>query len=295
LAVALATLASVGLGGNAALLRAIAQETRRLVATILQTKSPSYLVVTSKQGKPVVVSTPALLRQATQQEGFGRRPQEYLKALLTPGSQGGLYGGGPELTVLANALRRPISIYEMVPTDPSGMDEETQNRPPPICPIECVGTFGGGIFEDPLQTKLPVPSAVLRASSEDGVIPWSRGGRVNNSVTTTFTNGPSVNQKESNMEDSSNQEQQSTTLPTSTTATTPLENRNKNSPDNLPLPSTNPVTIMGGVDAGVSSMPGAYSWHLHILVVETGYVMPNGQAEKHACVLLPHQQPSPPS
>ena len=202
LAVALATLASVGLGGNDTLLNAIAQETRQLVATILQ-QTDGYLVVDVRQGKPVVVSTQALLKQATQQEGF-LSISEYLQALTTPGEQGGLYGGGPELTVLANALRRPISIYEVSssasPLSPDAL-LENMARGAITCPIECVGTFGNMIFDDPL---LSIPqSAVLQVS---------------------------------------------------------------HGPDGPPTPA----------------LPGAYSWHLHILVVETDY-----PGEKHACVLLP--------
>jgi len=111
----------------------------------------------------------------------GMNQDDYLAQLRLTGREGGLYGGGPELTVLTNVLRRPISIYELDTTKATTDDNEQS--------IQCQGIFGADIFDDPL-TKVP-ETAVLNAQPA-----------------------------------------------------------------------------------------GAYSWHLHILVVDVG-------TEKHACVLLP--------
>lgn len=181
LAVALASLTSLGLGGNDALLNSISQETRNVVANILESPSGN-LVVENKR----LVSTTSLLNSAAKQEGVS--PQEYLEMLRN----GTLYGGGPELTVLSNILRRPISIYELE-NDNDDSASPTLMQGERTQPIVCRGIFGSNTFRDTLQ-KVP-NSAILNAGNE--------------------------------------------------------------------------------------RMPGAYSWHLHILVVDT---VAN---EKHACVLLP--------
>ena len=202
LAVALAAATSMGLGGNDALLRAISRETREVVAQILETPSPGVLHITGKQAVKAV----DLLSSASNAEGLSK--EEYLTLLRKEGRDGGLYGGGPELTVLANVLRRPISIYELEEqqlrtsqqrrsgvTNESCIKNDSEKREQDLnddvfCNIVCKGSFGIGMFEDPC---LSIPNSA----------------------------------------------------------------------------------ILSGVQ------PGAYSWHLHILVL----LMPTG--EKHACVLLP--------
>jgi len=200
LAVALAAMTSMGLGGNDALLRAISRETRDIVASVFE--SEGNLVIEGKR----LVPARTLLKSAAQKEGVA--PERYLELLRKEGIDGGLYGGGPELAVLANVLRRPISIYELAddPVQNDGYDTKTANdegkddgeNQQQHQSIVCVGTFGESTFHDPLDA---VPnSAVL---------------------------------------------------------------------------SMNDV------------LPGAYSWHLHILVVDVS----SKKEEKHACVLLPqHQQ-----
>lgn len=64
---------------------------------------------------------------------------------------GGLYGGGPELTVLSNILRRPISIYHLKETQ--NADSQDNSRL-----LERMGVFGEGMFEDPGQT---IPDSVI--------------------------------------------------------------------------------------------------------------------------------------
>ena len=211
-AVALASFASVGLGGNNALLRAITKELRDLTARVLE-QGQGHLVIQGKR----LVKADDLLQQATRQEGLESK-DEYLRVLRLQGADGGLYGGGPELTVLCNLLRRPISIYELAKShkleesysnNSHGMTTNTtmttsisddESLPTAAsfenCPIVCKGTFGGPIFDDPLVS-------------------------VPNSAVTTL---------------------------------------------------------------GQTFLPGASSWHLHILVVETSPTL------KHACVLLPQRQ-----
>ena len=177
-ATALAAATSLGLGANMVLLRTIAKETRQVVASILESEGNLYI----EQSR--FVPARQLLKSAARQEGI--TPEEYLTLLRKEGSEGGLYGGGPELAVLSNVLRRPISVYELE-DDNSAVEAVEDNV---TCSrIVCKGIFGAPIFQDPCRS---IPdSAVL-----------------------------------SNLQ------------------------------------------------------PGAYSWHLHILVVDAG-------GEKHACVLLP--------
>lgn len=178
LAVALATATSMGLGGNDALLRAISKETRQVVASMLSLPSGNLYIQKGQR----LVTTRDLLVSSSHKEGI--TPDEYLRRLRLEGVEGGLYGGGPELAVLSNVLRRPISVYELDAT--SSISDDHNQR------IRCQGVFGAGVFEDPCVTSIS-NSAVLLAQQ-----------------------------------------------------------------------------------------PGAYSWHLHILVVDVG-------SEKHACVLLPQE------
>jgi hypothetical protein len=142
LAVALATLASMGLGGNDVLLKAISRETRQVVASVLQ--SQGNLVIQGNR----IVKTDTLVQSAARRESLSS--EEYLQLLVKEGVKGGLYGGGPELTVLSNILRRPISIYEI---DQTTTSKDSHSH------IQCVGVFGENFFHDPLE-KIP-DSAVL--------------------------------------------------------------------------------------------------------------------------------------
>ena len=91
------------------------------------------------------MSTQKLLQSAAAQEGL--HPKKYLRLLRKEGAEGGLHGGGPELTVLANVLRRPISIYELVSNDDTfgGANIEDENS----LSIECKGVFCKESFRDP--------------------------------------------------------------------------------------------------------------------------------------------------
>lgn len=160
LAVALATLTSVGLGGNDALLRSISRETRQVVATVLEADTGNLVIERNR-----LVPAKTLLKSAAKTEGLS--PEQYLTLLRKEGRNGGLYGGGPELTVLANVLRRPISIYELF------KDEDEDGRSPlepGVQPIQQVGVFGAETFPDPLQS---IPdSAVLSSTQPAGAYSW---------------------------------------------------------------------------------------------------------------------------
>lgn len=197
LAVALAALTSMGLGANNALLQAISREQRNVVASILESKTGSLVI----EGQRTVTTT-ALLKSAAAGEGL--TTDQYLTLLRKVGAEGGLYGGGPELTVLANVLRRPISIYEVAPDSDKDKSEHISQLAAgteingsiqsDVCRIECKGVFGQDAFHDPLAHVQD--SAILSSTLQ-------------------------------------------------------------------------------------REFQGAYSWHIHILVVDTS------SQEKHACVLLP--------
>lgn len=162
-AVVLASLTSMGLGGNGVLLRAISRETRAIVADILQT--PGNLVI---EGNRLVPACDLLL-SAAQQEQVS--PEVYLEKLQREGREGGLYGGGPELTVLSNVLRRPISIYEV---DSGRTLEMTSNNGEEISSsssiaIECKGVFGGDRFADPCAN---IPDSAILSGLQPGAYSW---------------------------------------------------------------------------------------------------------------------------
>ncbi len=151
LAVALAAATSMGIGGNDALLQAISRETRAVVAHVLSNKGNLLI----EPGR--IVSASDLLKSAARKERV--TPETYLELLKRPGNY--LYGGGPELAVLSNVLRRPISVYEMDTTAPS--------VPEGICPIQCMGIFGEGMFEDPCKN---IPNSAVLSGSQPGAYSW---------------------------------------------------------------------------------------------------------------------------
>ena len=174
LAVALAAATSMGLGGNDALLRAISRETRAVVAQVLSSEGTLYI-----DPKQPEVPAHKLLESAVKQEPGIETVEEYLEALRKEGRDGGLYGGGPELAVLANVLRRPISIYEVdkprlkkMVGESKENDKKVGDTDGSVFPIVCKGSFGEGIFEDPCLTSIG-DSAVLAASNaQPGAYSW---------------------------------------------------------------------------------------------------------------------------
>lgn len=108
------------------------------------------------------VSTAALLQSAARSEGIHVTPEEYIRRLRRVGRQGGLYGGGPELTVMSNLLRRPIYIYELDQKKQTASTESSQK----MYHIELKGIFGKDAFRDPLDRVRP-KSAVQEAG-----YPW---------------------------------------------------------------------------------------------------------------------------
>lgn len=162
LAVALATCSSMGLGGNYALLRAISNETRHVVAQVLSVEEGNLYV----EGKRIV-RVVDLLKSAARKENC--TPADYIEMIRC----GSLQGGGPELTVLSNVLRRPISVYEL------DMEHEEflsiWNRPgdekdvPDSCPIKCVGSFGQFFFQDPC---FQIPHSAILQGIQVGAFSW---------------------------------------------------------------------------------------------------------------------------
>ena len=182
-AVALGTMASMGLGGNAPLLQSVADEIRNVMAQILSSPKGNLYV----EGKRVMKVTNLLLGAS---EAEGLSPDEYITALTNRTLQ----GGGPELTILSNVLRRPISIYELddlkegdilddlkegdilddLKEGDIGCNEnENANSEscdiPNRCKIREVGLFGE-IFRDPCSS---IPdSAILSNTLQQGAYSW---------------------------------------------------------------------------------------------------------------------------
>ncbi|KAL3910959.1 MAG: hypothetical protein SGILL_007476 [Bacillariaceae sp.] len=173
LAVALAAATSMGLGGNDALLRAISRETRQVVAQVLSSEDGNLYI----DSKTKEVPASKLLQSAVKQEPNVETVEDYLEALRKEGRDGGLYGGGPELAVLANVLRRPISIYEVdkprlkqMVDDSIGDTSKNSGADSSVFPIVCKGSFGEGLFEDPCLTSIS-HSAVL-SNMQPGAYNW---------------------------------------------------------------------------------------------------------------------------
>ena len=162
-AIALGAATSLGLGANMALLRMIAKETRQVVASVLESSGNLYI----EQSR--LVSAQQLLTSAAKQEGIA--PEEYLTLLRKEGTDGGLYGGGPELTVLSNVLRRPISVYEL--KEDLAVNSQGNNNirlsVDSYCPIVCKGVFGEPVFQDPC---LMIPNAAILSNLQPGAYSW---------------------------------------------------------------------------------------------------------------------------
>jgi hypothetical protein len=154
LAVALAAATSMGLGGNDTLLKAISRETREVVAQVLESDGNLYI------SENRLCPAKQLLESAARDEGI--EPSEYLEILRGEGGGESLQGGGPELTVLANVLRRPISIYELAARGKEGFDSEH-------CEIVRKGTFGKDLFSDPCAT---IPNSAVLSEIQPGAYSW---------------------------------------------------------------------------------------------------------------------------
>ncbi|KAL7449131.1 hypothetical protein ACHAXS_000187, partial [Conticribra weissflogii] len=145
-------------------LSAMALEMRRVVANVLSSPDGNLYVgtvpadehdgQTSARRRRRLVRCRDLLRSASRSEGLS--PEDYLRRLRTRGREGGLHGGGAELTVLSNLLRRPISVYHLKGGEggTGGRGEVKED----VCDIELVGVFGEGLFEDPCGA---VPDGVV--------------------------------------------------------------------------------------------------------------------------------------
>jgi hypothetical protein len=188
LAVALAAATSTGLGMSNKILNNLSRETREIVAQVLSAPSGKLFIGPDINN---IVDASQLLQSAVLQEPTIDTTQDYLNALRKEGRDGGLYGGGPELAVLSNVLRRPISIYEV---DENSLQQQQRSNndecykndsssnnsndevssPSPsdeFCfPIICKGSFGEGVFDDPCLTSIP-DSAVI-SNIQPGAYSW---------------------------------------------------------------------------------------------------------------------------
>lgn len=127
----------------------MALEMRKVVANFLS--SPDGTLYVSNKPRKRIVRCRDLLESAAKNEGL--LAEEYLTKLRQPGKQGGLYGGGPELTVLSNILRRPISIFHI-----NSIQSPSHGTGGKSCELQRMGVFGEGLFEDPGQS---VPDSVV--------------------------------------------------------------------------------------------------------------------------------------
>ena len=133
---------------------AIANETRDVVAQILSSPFGGHLHVCEKR----IVRVRDLLKSAAKEEGVSE--DEYVDMVRT----GVLQGGGPELTVLSNVLRRPISIYELVHWDKDIFyknEKKCNIFIPSKCEIKCVGSFGD-IYSKTHVVKYPIQPSFRR-------------------------------------------------------------------------------------------------------------------------------------
>jgi hypothetical protein len=195
LAVALAAATSTGLGMSNKMLNNLSRETREIVAQVLSAPSGKLFIGPDINN---IVDASQLLQSAVSQEPTINTTEDYLIALRKEGRDGGLYGGGPELAVLSNVLRRPISIYEV---DENSLQQQQQRSNNDECykndrsssnsssndevsssssssspsdefcfPITCKGSFGEGVFDDPCLTSIP-DSAVI-SNIQPGAYSW---------------------------------------------------------------------------------------------------------------------------
>lgn len=197
LAVAFASAVSMGLASrtrangldehdDTAMLRTVAKEMRQLVAKILS--SEGNILIAGKR----ICAARDLLKSAAAAEGMA--PAEYLARLAKDGRSGGLNGGGPELTILSNILRRPISVYEVYKPDVihdsgairAGMESGWQNpgaeaadgsmsskdvEDGSSCRIQRLGSFADS-FVDPCA-RIPNPAVLSdQTASDPGLCSW---------------------------------------------------------------------------------------------------------------------------
>lgn len=137
----------------------LARNVREQVAQVLESSQDALLYI--GRNRPLVKPRD-LLRSATRQEGLSSTLQ-YLESLRTLGRHGGLYGGGPELTVMSNLLQRPIAIYEVATPDGIATTTGSSILRDGICPIVCRGIFGDGRFDVP-------PPPLMHAGDKDNDI-----------------------------------------------------------------------------------------------------------------------------
>ena len=238
------------------MLSSMVYEMRNVVANFLSSPEGTLYVSNKPHGKRRLVRCTDLLTSAANGEAMSR--EEYLQKLRMPGRKGGLYGGGPELTVLSNVLRRPISIYHLSQSTTTEVDTTTNdgdggdmNRR--LCKIDRVGVFGEGLFEDPCSS---IPNSVI-----SNAVFFTLDGRTKKQQALQSTT------KASQMV-----ELGTSTSPQSTSVNGTIDTISTAREETIPNTSNGFSSI---------SSPMKCSWHLHILIADSR------NNEKHACVLLP--------
>lgn len=146
----------------------LAKNIREQVALVLESSPTEPLYI--GKNRPLVQPVD-LLRSATRQEGLSST-RDYLKLVRTLGRQGGLYGGGPELTVLSNLLQRPIAIYEVATDGNTTTTSSSSIVRNGICPIVCRGIFGDGQFDHPPMSNHHHNNKKNVMSKDDGLDHW---------------------------------------------------------------------------------------------------------------------------
>ena len=120
---------------------------RNAVADVLEMPNITLFISHNR-----TITTRDLLQQASHELHI--RPWGYLQRLR---QIGGLYGGGPELTILCYLYQRPIHIYE-IDNDADDGDNNNKNDPNPdatgrnirqgTIPIVEKGVFGHGVYNN---------------------------------------------------------------------------------------------------------------------------------------------------
>ncbi len=289
LAVALATSTSMGLGGNDALLATVAAKTRDIVAQFLSAPDGPLHVSGRRIARAVDLLRSAVLNEELGTNGNGSGTdgsgtdgsgtdgsdgtREYIEKLVN----GELQGDGPELTVLSNVLRRPISIYEL---DFDFDDDDDDGN----------GNGNGNDInnEDSDGADADANSDTSASNGADGQT-CAESKKVNKDT--------EIDSDSDTCTENTHTGSGTCTRSTENGKSTPPINSIPSIPSIPTIPSRCKIKCVGSFGdlfkdpcaeipnpAVISGLlPGAYSWHIHILVVDAG------PGEKHACALLPKE------
>jgi hypothetical protein len=144
-----------------------ARTLRNAVADILQQQPSCTLFISHNR----TILSHELLKQASNELHI--HPSKYIQLLR---QTGGLYGGGPELTILCHLYQRPIHIYEIdydkINTDANQVSNSSShnrlNRNISILPIIERGVFGQGVYDIIVDTDTwKVPQDMKHRNVDD--------------------------------------------------------------------------------------------------------------------------------